>query len=69
MEYLDDDVTFPLPSGIGPDDLKDWLIWAYDNRDRVREIAERGAQRVQQQWTWQLAGLRPRRCLHEQLGR
>jgi glycosyltransferase involved in cell wall biosynthesis len=69
MEYLDDDVAFPLPEGIGDEGLKEFMLWAYDNRDRVREVAECGAARVQASWTWQLAGLRARRCLHEHLGR
>ena len=69
MEYLNDDVGFPLPEGIGQEALKDWMLWAYDNRDRVREIAERGAAHVQTNWTWQLAGLRARRELHAHLGR
>ncbi len=39
------------------DDLAEKMVWAYENREKLKEIGRRASEYVLSNWTWQDAGL------------
>jgi len=68
-EYTDPRQMVVLPDSVSQEQLMDKMEWAYHNRIEVRKMGESSAQWVRANWSWELAGLKARQALYENLGK